>query len=392
MSDLDELMAAPQALDDPYPVYDMLRDRCRVQWVDHLGRWLVTGHPEALAILRDARCSVDRSNSDAYQPPPWADRPTGGMLLKDPPDHTRLRALVQKAFTPRVVDRLRPRIEQLVDESLTAAGERGEMDVMTELAAPLPAIVIAELLGIPSADQKLFRHWTTTLVDAIDPVSLRVSEETMRMVRLLKEYLSAVIEERRRQPGQDLLSGLIRAEASGEQLTAREVLDMCELLMIAGLETTSGLIGNGVSALLAHPDQLARLRAESGITGTAIEEMLRYDAPIQVIPRVPTEDIELGGQTLRKGQMVGILVGAVNRDPAAFVEPNRLDLGRSPNSHIAFGRGIHHCLGAPLARIEGTIAISALVRRFPDIRPVGEPRRRKNLHVRGLTSLTVALN
>jgi cytochrome P450 len=207
----------------------------------------------------------------------------------------------------------------------------------------------------------------------------------------MEGYLAAIIAERRQQPRQDLISDLVQVEESGDRLSGDELMEMCVLLTVAGLETTTNLIGNGVNALLDHPDELARLRADPGLIETAIEELLRYDAPIQLSGRIPMEDLDFDGHPLRKGQMVGIILGAANRDPRAFPEPGRLDLGRSPNNHIAFGRGIHFCIGAPLARVEGAIAIQALVGRFPKLRRANDPKRRLNPHVRGFASLPVTL-
>ncbi|KPI15348.1 Linalool 8-monooxygenase [Actinobacteria bacterium OK074] len=381
-----------RALDDPYPVYDMVRSRGRLQWIDGLDRWMVTGHRQALEVLRHPKFSSDRSRWDGYELPPGHDRPPGGMFVMDPPDHTRLRSLVQQAFTPRVVERLRPRVHALVETALDAAAERGETDLMADYAGPLPATVLAELLGIPAADQELFRHWTMTLIETIDPVSHHlVSDAGTQAQASLERYLADVIAERRLAPQPDLISSLVAAEEAGERLSGKELRDMCILLTIAGLETSANLIGNGINALLDHPDQAARLRAEPGLITTAVEELLRFDSPIQVSGRVPVEDVEVDGKLLRKGQMVGIMLGGANRDPDAFAEPGRLDLARTPNNHLAFGRGLHFCLGAPLARVEGAIAIAALNSRFPGLSRAGEPKRRHNVHVRGLATLPVKL-
>jgi len=380
--------------DDPYPVYDRIRDTGRVLWVEELGRWLVTGHREALAVLGHSRASSDRRRYEDTPPGGAGNggfRP-GGLPFVDPPEHTRLRALVQQAFTPRAVEQLRPEVERLTDELLAAAGERGEADLIADFAGPLPAIVLAELLGIPPGDQELFRSWAMKIIETIDPVSHRVLPGDGDQARTdMTGYLTQVIAERRRRPADDLISGMVHAEESGQRLSGDELLEMCLLLAIVGLETTTNLIGNGMSALLSHPAELHRLRAEPGLTKRAVEELLRYDAPVQLAGRVAVDDIELDGQTLRPGQVAGLVLGAANRDPDAFPHPDRLDLTRSPNNHLAFGRGTHFCLGAPLARLEGPIAIAALVTRFPKVRPAGEAKRRQNVHVRGFESLPVAL-
>jgi cytochrome P450 len=387
MVDVAGFMASYADIDDPYPFYDEVRAEGPVLWVPDLNRWLVTGYRPASALLRHEHVSSDRRNWSDYQLPPGRDRPPGGMFSMDPPEHTRLRAPVQQAFTPRLIERLRPGIEALTDKLLAAAAERGEIETMTDFACPLPATVVAELLGIPAQDQELFRDWTTTYTAAIDPVShVMTSDRGVQAEADLTAYLTAVVAERQARPCDDLITALAGAGLAGDEL-----VELCILLVIAGLETTANLIGNGLHALLANPGQLAKLRADPALISTAVEELLRYDPPVQLSGRVPLRDIELDGHTLRAGQMAGILLGAANRDPDAFDEPNRLDLTRSPNHHLALGRGIHYCLGAPLARLVGAVAIGALVSRFPAMRPAGPVTRRANVHVRGFESLPVAL-
>ncbi len=310
------------------------------------------------------------------------------MLVVDPPDHTRLRTLVQKAFTPRVVERLRPRIEALVKEALDEAEARGSMDLVADLAYPLPVTVIAELLGVPVEDRSAFRRWSDALVGALDPVALTDRRSAVLAARdALHAYLERVVAERRAAPRDDLISRLVEAEEQGDRLSGPELLAMGVLLLVAGHETTVNLIGNGINALLAHPDQLARLRDEPELIEPAVEELLRYDSPVQLTGRVALEELELGGRRVEPGQMLMLLLGAANRDPRVFAEPERLDLGRDPNPHLAFGRGIHFCLGAPLARLEGQIAIRELVRRFPTLRLAGTPERRPTVTLRGFASL-----
>jgi cytochrome P450 len=389
MSDLASLIDSPETTVDPYPVYDVLRKTGRVLWVEEMGRWLVTGHREALFILCHDKVSVNRHLLDDGVA---ADEKPRGLPFIDPPDHTRLRALVQQAFTPRAVERLRPEAEKLANELLNAADDRGEMDLITDFAGPLPAIMLASMLGIPTEDHDLFRSWAAAIVETIDPVSHRLVSDAGKQERVsMQNYLTDIIAQRRRRPAEDLISGMVQAEESGDRLTGTELMEMCVVLTIAGVEATTNMIGNGVNALLDHPDQLARLRGEPQMIKSAVEELLRYDPPIQVAGRIPLEDIEVDGKRLGKGQTVGVLLGGANRDPEVFPEPGRLDLTRSPNNHIAFGRGIHFCLGAPLARVEGSIAISALVNRFPYLSPAGEGKRRTNVHVRGFMSLPVTL-
>ncbi|KAA2265770.1 cytochrome P450 [Solihabitans fulvus] len=394
MTELGELVGQlMQASEDPYPTYDRIREHSRVCWVPDLGRWLVTGHREVLAVLNHGRVSVDRrrygtapdDDNGGYRP--------GGLPFVDPPDHTRLRSLVQDSFSPKTVARLRPEVQRLTDELLTRAAERGEMDLIADFAGPLPAIVLAGLLGIPARDQAMFRSWAMTIIETIDPVSHRVVSEDGHQARTdLTAYLTEVVAARRRRPEDDLISRMVRAEESGQRLTAAELLEMCLLLAIVGLETTTNLIGNGMSALLAHPAQLRRLREDPALVRGAVEELLRYDAPVQLAGRVAAEDIELAGQALRQGQVIGLVLGAANRDPLAFPLPDRLDIARGPANHVGFGRGIHFCLGAATARLEGAVAITALVTRFPDLRQSGAVKRRQNVHVRGFESLPLALN
>ncbi|MBV9447183.1 MAG: cytochrome P450 [Streptosporangiaceae bacterium] len=389
MSDLASLLARPETADDPYPAYDLLRETDRVLWVEEMGRWLVTGHREALFLLCHDRVSVNRHLLDDGVPPEQKPR---GLPFIDPPDHTRLRALVQQAFTPGAVERIRPEAEKLADELLNAADDRDEVDIITDFAGPLPAITLASMLGIPPEDHDLFRSWAAAIVEAIDPVSHQLVSDAGLQERVsMQDYLTDIIAQRRQRPTEDLISGMVEAEESGDRLTGTELMEMCVVLTIAGVEATTNMIGNGVNALLDHDDQLARLRSEPQMIRTAVGELLRYDAPIQVAGRIPLEDIELDGHRIGEGQSVGVLLGGANRDPEVFPDPGRLDLARSPNNHLAFGRGIHFCLGAPLARVEGSVAISMLVNRFPGLHRAGPGKRRANVHVRGFMSLPVAL-
>ncbi|HZV53169.1 MAG TPA: cytochrome P450 [Candidatus Dormibacteraeota bacterium] len=374
---------------DPYPFYEQLRRSGPVVWAPSLERWLVTGHPEVVEVLRDERFSADRRKWRGFEPVVEPGREGArSMLVVDPPDHTRLRTLVQKAFTPRVVERLRPRIEALVKEALDEAEARGSMDLVADLAYPLPVTVIAELLGVPVEDRSAFRRWSDALVGALDPVALTDRRSAVLAARdALHAYLERVVAERRAAPRDDLISRLVEAEEQGDRLSGPELLAMGVLLLVAGHETTVNLIGNGINALLAHPDQLARLRDEPELIEPAVEELLRYDSPVQLTGRVALEELELGGRRVEPGQMLMLLLGAANRDPRVFAEPERLDLGRDPNPHLAFGRGIHFCLGAPLARLEGQIAIRELVRRFPTLRLAGTPERRPTVTLRGFASL-----
>jgi pimeloyl-[acyl-carrier protein] synthase len=381
-----------QFREDPYPLYRYLHAAGPVQWNDVLGAWTLARYADVVASLTDARFSADRTlqgEADALEGYQLAK----SMLVSDPPDHTRMRALVQKAFTPRMVEQLRPRIVSIVDELLNRITERGEgFDLIADLAYPLPVVVIAELLGVPAEDRKIFEEWSALLAASLDPL---VSADLMGRVTQARDalhaYLRGIIARRRREPRSDLISALVAVEERGDVLSEPELVVMCTLLLIAGHETTVNLIGNGMLALLQYRGQLARLRESPQLIGTAIEELLRYDSPVQLTGRIVTEPLQIGGQTIAAGDWVLPLLGAANRDPAQFPEPDQLDLARNPNPHVAFGRGIHFCLGAPLARAEGQIAIGRLVQRFPNLEPAGQPVRRDQITLRGLKALPVAV-
>jgi pimeloyl-[acyl-carrier protein] synthase len=379
-----------QFREDPYPLYRHLLESNPVQWNDVLDAWTLARYADVVAALTDPRFSADRTTQglpfDGYQV-------AKSMLVSDPPDHTRLRALVSKAFTPRMIEQLRPRIVAVVGELLDRMADReGPVDLIADLAYPLPVVVIAELLGVPPEDRVNFHEWSALLAASLDPL---VSGELMDRVATAREalhaYLRGVIEERRRQPRADLISALVTVQERGDALSEPELVVMCTLLLIAGHETTVNLIGNGMLAMLRHPDQLERLRAEPSLIVSAVEELLRFDSPVQMTGRIAASSVVIGGHTIEPGQWILPLLGAANHDPAEFAEPERLDLGRNANAHVAFGRGIHFCLGAPLARLEGQIAIGALVRRFRTITLAGDPVRRDQITLRGLKSLPVSV-
>jgi pimeloyl-[acyl-carrier protein] synthase len=376
-----------QFREDPYPLYHYLHASAPVQWNEVLGAWTLARYSDVVESLTDARLSAERSLQPGENY--WVAR---SMLVADPPDHTRLRALVQKAFTPRMVDQLRPRIVAIVGELLDRIADRGgEFDVIDDLAYPLPVVVIAELLGVPPQERATFHESSAALAASLDPL---VSAERMDQANEAREelhrFFRSIIAERRHEPRADLISALVAVEERGDILTEPELVVMCTLLLIAGHETTVNLIGNGTLALLQHPDELARLRGDRSLIGTAVEELLRFDSPVQMTARVAREPLEIGGQSIDAGDFVLPLLGAANRDPQQFQDPDRLDLGRTPNPHVGFGRGIHFCLGAPLARLEGQIVIDALVQRFPNLKLVGQPVRRDQITLRGLRSLPVA--
>ena len=383
----------PAVRADPYPAYRALREADPVHRSPLQEMWVVSRYRDISWLLRDHRLSVDRSRWDHFRPM-IEDGAPRSMLVQDPPDHTRLRTLVSKAFTPRVVEGLRPKIEALVGEALARAAARGGLELIDELAYPLPVTVIAELLGVPSRDWHRFRDWSRVLISNLDPLTLRDEERVGAFVAArdgLAAYLRGVVAERRREPRDDLISALIAVEERGDVLGERELIVMLNLLLVAGHETTVNLIGNGMHALLRHPDQLALLRARPELIESAVEELLRWDSPVQLTSRVAIADFELGGRAIRPGELLLMLLGGANRDPEQFPDPDRLDITRSPNPHLSFSRGIHFCLGAPLARLEAQIAIRELVTRFPALRPAAEPEQGDTVTLRGLRRLPLAV-
>ena len=390
----------PEVHEDPYPLYHQLRTEDPVHR-SPLGFWVLTRHADVLAVLRDPRMSRDPRRSERMELLRASaevdellseEEAAPSMLFVDPPDHTRLRALVSKAFTPAAVERLRPRVEAIVAELLDRVAGEGRMDVVEDLAYPLPVTVICELFGVPEADWDRFRAWSRELVRLLDPLVAADALERALQARLaLRGYLRELIATRRVHPTGDLLSALIAAEDQGSQLSEPELVSMCVLLLVAGHETTVNLIANGTLALLRHPEERASLQAGAALPGTAVEELLRYDSPVQFTSRHALADLEVGGRRVRAGETVIAVLGAANRDPAQFPDPDRLDLARAPNRHVAFGGGIHFCLGAPLARAEARIAIGATLARLPGMELGPEPPvRRDTVTLRGLSSLPVS--
>jgi unspecific monooxygenase len=378
---------------DPYPHYGLLRAAGPL-WRGQAGVWVTTSHTLCGQILRDPRFGHQPPGS----PADGADGTfrTAGLpaerrsfLTLDPPDHTRLRRLVSKAFTARLVERLRPRISERVDALL--AGMSGETDLISALAWPLPVAIISELLGVPPEDTNRFKAWSDALARGLDPDFMLPPAEISRRERARDEFIAyfRALAARRRTDGggDDLLSALVAVSDRGDVLTEAELLATCVLLLVAGHETTVSLIGNGALALLRHSDQLAWFRNHPEAAASAIEELLRYDPPVQLTARSALEDIELAGRRIERGRPVLMLLGAANRDPAVFPDPDRLDLTRKAERHLAFGLGIHYCLGAPLARLEGRLALTGLFSR--EVTLTGEVSYRDNLILRGLATLPV---
>lgn len=390
----------PRLRSDPYAVYRELRQEEPIFWSEAMQLWLLTRYDDCLAVLRDhARFSSERTRATnpfvqqleefRRASGPLGRTPT--MLSLDPPAHTRMRNLVNKAFTPRVVERSRPRIQAIAEALLDNLPDGREMDVVRDLAVPLPMIVIAEVLGVPAADREQFKAWSADIANTLGgPFQpLEVLERARTAANQLADYFQGQIALRRRAPRDDLLSALIAAEEQGELLSEDELLATCILLLVAGNETTTNLIGNGMLALIENPDQRRLLQEDPSLIPAAVEEMLRYDPPAQITSRIVLTETEFRGHRFQPGQVVLAVLAAANRDPEQFPKPDCFDIRRANNRHLSFGYGIHYCLGAPLALAEAQVAFATLLRRLPEPELAGEPRRGASFILRGLESLPV---
>jgi cytochrome P450 len=384
------------AKDDPYPLYESVRRRGLVR--SRLGPWVTASHATASAILRDRRFSSSPVHQRGYRPPvlppgdPRAGLPDNDLLTLDPPDHTRLRRLVSGAFTPKAVADLEPFVRDTAARLTAAAGPAG-FDLIETLAFPLPIAVICHLLGVPEQDQARFRGWGRDVAATLDPQPARAAANQSRLAeQALAAYLRDLVAKRRAEPDDSLLSALIAVEEEGDRLTPGELVSMALLLLVAGFETTVNLIGNGTVALLREPGrgQWRALGDDPALVPGAVEELLRYDSPVQMTSRIATEDADVGGTVIRQGTPVIVAIGGANRDPDAFGEPDRLQVSRPDAArHLSFSLGIHHCLGAPLARLEGRVALEELTRRHPGLELAGTPVRRPQLVLRGFESVPV---
>jgi cytochrome P450 len=392
-------------LENPYPAYALIRTvrpllELPLPDFDGPGAWLLTRYRDVHHALRDPRFSVERIRAPLIREnlerlPDFLRQSAQGlrsMLIVDPPDHTRMRKLVNKAFTPKRIAALRPHIEEIVGQLLDAALEAGRFDLIHDLAEPLPAVVIAELLGVPPEDHRQFREWSSQLIAGIGAPSAAARDAASSASRNLLGYLADTVAARRREPRDDLISAMVHAQEESDVLSDDELLATSNLLLVAGHETTTNLIGNGTLALLREPDEWRRLCADPSLLPSAIEELLRFDGPVQATVRVLLEDVEIDGHVLPKGGLALVNIGSANRDPEVFPEPDRLDVGRDPNPHLAFGFGTHFCMGAPLARLEAEVAFQALTKRFPDLALLGDdPQYRPNPVLRGLERLELSL-
>jgi pimeloyl-[acyl-carrier protein] synthase len=387
----------PEVLANPYPLYQQLRATDPVHWDPFLHLWVVTRYTDVVHVLNDF--AADRTPTPAQLTEmglealnPIAAVMVKQMLFLDAPAHTRLRSLASQAFTPRRVQRLREHIQEITDRLIDAARPAGRMDVIGELAEPLPAIVTAEMLGVPARDHEQLKSWSQDFAEILGNFQHNPDRVPLILASVegMTRYFRAHMAEQRARPQDGLLSALMNAEVDGDRLSDDEIIANVIITMVGGQETTTNLIGNGLLTLLRHPAELERLRADSGLIPSAVEELLRFESPTQHTYRSAAEDLQLGGKTIRKRQVVMVVMGAANRDPERFPDPDRVDLARRDNRHVAFGWGPHFCFGAALARIEGQVAFETILRRLPDLQLGPGPLTwRTNLALRGLTALPV---
>lgn len=392
---------SPAFRNNPYPTYEMLRASSPILYAEDLNMWFISAYEDVSTLLRDHRFgrSIDHvlTREQRGLPPkpahlaPFNKLSEHSMFDKEPPDHTRLRSLVHKAFTPRRVENLRGQIQTITDQLLDAVQERGTMDMLADFAVPLPVTVIAELLGIPESDRHLLRPWSQDIVTMYELD--HTQEQEHRAIQAAVEfsaYLRDLARERREHPQDDLITALALVQEEGDRLTEDELVATCVLLLNAGHEATVNVIGNGMFALLSNPDQFDLLKRQPDAVPTAVEEMMRYDTPLQLFRRWVLEDVTYKGHQFKQGTEIALLFGSANRDPARFDNPDVLDVTRRDNPHISFSLGIHYCLGAPLARLELQIAVATLLRRMPNLRLVEPPQYRDSVVIRGLRELKVA--
>ncbi|MGI5410094.1 cytochrome P450 [Streptomyces chartreusis] len=390
----------PAFLADPYPAYAELRARGRVHYYEPTDQWLVPHHADVSALLRERRLGRTYQHRFTHEDfgrtaPPPEHEPfhvlnDHGMLDLEPPDHTRIRRLVSKAFTPRTVEQLKPYVRRLAGELVAGLVEAGGGDLLTDVAEPLPVAVIAEMLGIPESDRGQLRPWSADICGMYElSPSPETAEKAVRASVEFSDYLLELIAARRKEPGEDLISGLIAAHDEGDRLTEQEMISTAVLLLNAGHEATVNATVNGWWALFRNPGQLSALRADHSLIPSAIEELMRYDTPLQLFERWVLDEIEIDGTTIPRGAEIAMLFGSANHDPEVFEAPAALDLTRKDNPHISFSAGIHYCIGAPLARIELAASMSALLDQAPTLRAAADPDRKPNFVIRGLEGLRV---
>lgn len=402
-SELDEQLSTPQFLENPYPLYHQFRQYAPVHWSDAWECWLLTRYDDVNVSLRDSKRFSSVGTTERYlkqlpvealdQLQPLYQHFTSGMVRLDPPEHTRVRSLTNKAFTPRVVDSIRPQIEQIIDELIDRFQKRGRFDLISEFAYPLPAQAFAGLMGFPLEDCDRFKAWSVEIAafHGTGRADVAVAQRSQIALLEARQWLKELADERRRQPRDDLLTRFVQAEEQGDRLDENEMFSTCVTFMIGGHETTTNLIGNGMLALLKNPDQWSLLQQDSTLIESAVEEMLRYDAPTQRAHRIATQDIELRGKTIRKGDFVQSVLGSANRDPEMFSNFDRFDITRKTNKHLSFGAGPHYCVGAPLSRLEAQLAMLTFIDRLPNLRLAADdsPQLSSNNFFRGRTRITL---
>lgn len=381
----DELLVSKEFMEDPYPILRRLRAEDPVHWSDSIGGWILTRYDDIVITFKDvSHFSNEGRLAKVVEYLPAEARAKfktfedhfrlKSLIHSDPPDHTRLRGLITKAFTPRVVEAMRPRIQEITHQLLDAVQPEGRMDVVKDLAIPLPVTVLAEIFGVPKSDLSLFKGWADDLLafQGVNKPAIEILERSQKSLVEIREYLNELIKQRRREPRQDLLSELVAAESEGGKLSQTELVNSCITLLVAGHETTTSLISNGLYTLLSHFDQWQLLKDNPSLLTSAIEEMLRYESPVARQPRLIKRDVEMSGKQLQQGQMAFQMLNAANRDPDYFTDPEQFDIRRQKNPHIAFGLGVHFCVGATLARTEGQIVFSTIIARLPGIRLMDE--------------------
>ncbi len=397
-----ELVANP---DDPYPIYRALQENGRVYFSPTWKCWVLSHYQDIAEVLLNPGVFSNRGRVTNVilrefpeqfleQIKPLLHHYSRGVINLDPPDHTRMRRLLQKTFLPRTLERLAVAIHATARELLDAAAARGRVDIVADLAYPLPVTVIAELLGVPRADREKFKRWSAIIME-FQAVPLPTADAILRSqvgIVELRDYLRDVARERRANPRDDVISELATLEVEGDRLAEDELLSTCVTLLVAGHETTTNLIASATWLLLRHPEQRERLRAEPALMASAVEEVLRFESPLHRVGRTALSDTEIAGTKIRKGETVFLLLAAANRDPAQFPKPDVFEIGRTPNKHIAFGYGIHFCLGAALARLEAPIALGAIFERWPDPKLAPEPLRWHSGVMRGLKTLPLVTN
>ncbi|MHC5854821.1 cytochrome P450 [Nostoc sp.] len=394
-------LTAPEVFANPYPTYRRILQQEPVYWNDFLGGWYLMRYQDVAFAMQDKRISAKRppisklSQLEQQNIFPLLESLSKWMLFCDPPEHTRLRTLFNKAFTPHIIGSMAPSIHSLVNQLIDSIYKRGNIDIIHDLAYPIPAIVIAQMLGANSEDYQHFKKWSSDLAKffGLFRMDTEILTNAKKSLLEMKQYFHFILEERRCQPQNDLISSLIFAQEKENSLSDEEILSNCVFLTFAGHETTTNLIANGLLALLANPSQMQKLKNDPSLITTAVEEFLRYDSPVQRQARIALTDLEINGQQIRQGQRLFLAIGSANRDPEQFFNPDKLDITRSQNPHLAFGKGTHFCLGASLGRLEAQIAINTIVQRLPNLRlDTDQIEWYENPSLRGMKSMPVAFN